>query len=108
MTYEIRQGDTHTALQATLKDASGNPVDLTGASVRFLMGRSGQVTVDAGALIKDATGGVVWYVWQAGDTSTPGAYTGEFKVTFPDGSVETYPNSGELLIIINPDIGGVE
>jgi hypothetical protein len=103
-TFTLRQGDTRTAIKATLLDSSGQPVNLTGATVSFLMGRNGTQVINRYATIHDAVNGVVWSVWNPGETDVPGFYHAEFKVTFSDGSVESYPNSGSIKVIIEPDV----
>ena len=42
MAFNIKQNDTSPSLQATLKDASGTVIILTGASVRFHMKALGE------------------------------------------------------------------
>lgn len=105
-TFYIKQGDTSPELQATLKDAEGTAIDLTGASARFHMRLSGATatTVDAAATVVTAASGIVKYSWQAGDTDTVGRYEGEFEVTYADTSVETFPNTGYIPIRIRDDI----
>lgn len=103
--FYIKQNDRRPNLQATLKDGDGDVVSLTGATVVFSMAAAGVVKVDnAAATLSDASGGVVYYAWAAGDTDTPGVYDGEFEVTFSDGTVETFPNSGHLKIIITKEV----
>ena len=57
MTFYIKQNDTSPIMQATLQDADGNAVDLTGSSVRFHMRPLGgtTITVDAAASISEET-----------------------------------------------------
>ena len=101
MAFSIKQNDTSPALQATLKDTSLAAVDLTGATVRFHMNSiEGTSKIDAVMAVTDALGGVVQYDWQAGDTDTFGTYYVECQVTFPDSSVETFPNNGNKVVSI--------
>jgi len=106
MKFYIKQNDTAPILAATLKDADEVAVNLTGSSVRFHMREVGSTTskVDADAVLVDASGGQVKYTWAADDTDTIGSYQAEFEVTFGDGSVETFPNNGYVLIEIIDDI----
>lgn len=98
--FHIRAGDTSPAVAATLSVESGDPIDLTGVSdageVRFQMapvGRTGrEVTVDAPATVVDAATGAVEYNWQPGDIASSGTYYAVFRVTYPDGTVESFPN----------------
>lgn len=101
MAFSIKQNDTSPSLQATLKDASLSPVDLTGATVMFHMKSvDGTVKVDQEMTITDDTGGVVRYDWQSGDTDTVGTYYVEFEVTYADSSIETFPNNGNKVVSV--------
>ena len=106
MTFYIKQNDTGPAMLATLQDANGNAINLTGASVRFHM-RSvggGNPVVDAAATVVTAASGIVRYNWVAADTDTVGTYQAEFEVTYADASIETFPNDGYIVVQIIDDI----
>lgn len=101
MAFSIKQNDTSPSLQATLKDASLNPIDLTGATVMFHMKSvDGTIKVDRQMTVTNAAGGVVQYDWQSGDTDTVGTYYVEFEVTYADSSVETFPNNGNRAVSV--------
>ena len=53
MPFYVKQNDTSPAMLATLQDANGDAVNITGASVRFHMRPIGSnsITVDASATI---------------------------------------------------------
>lgn len=106
MTFYIKQNDTSPSMLATLQDASGNAVDITGASVRFHLRpiSSSTVTVDEAATIVTADEGTVRYDWDAADTDTIGSYQAEFEVTYADASIETFPNDGYIRVEIISDI----
>lgn len=106
MTVYIKQNDTSPAITAELRDADGQPVDLSGASVRFHMRKSGQndVVVDQSASVVDSADALVRYAWADADTATAGVYQAEFEVTYADQSIETFPNAGFILIEITDDI----
>lgn len=106
MTFYVKQNDTSPAMQATLQDADGNAINVTGASVRFHMRAVGstQTVVDAAATIVTALSGIVKYEWDAADTDTVGSYQAEFEVTYADASVETFPNDGYIRVEIIDDI----
>lgn len=107
MAFVIKQNDTSPVVSAVLKDSNGAVKDLTAASVRFHMKayQADSTKVDAaGTVVGDPTEGVVKYVWQAGDTDTVGTYNAEFEVTYGDGSVETFPNTGNLTLVIKPEL----
>lgn len=99
MAFSIKQNDTSPSLQALLKDADRNPIDLVGASVRFHMKSvEGVVKVDASMTVVNQDNGIVQYDWVTGDTDTVGTYNVEFEVTYSDGAIETFPNTGSIVV----------
>lgn len=100
----IKQGDTRHAIKATLKDVNGNPVDLTGSTVKFFMAnRQRETLIDKEALQHD---GQVWAIFEDGETDTPGLMEAEFRVSYSDGRIETFPHDGYLQIKILKNRGG--
>ena len=106
MTFYIKQNDTSPAMLATLQDADGNAVNLTGATVRFHMRAVGgnEVVVDDAVTVVTPLSGIVRYDWSADDTDTIGSYQAEFEVTYADASIETFPNDGYIRVEIIDDI----
>jgi len=103
--FYMKQNDTQPRMLATLQDGDGAAINLTGASVRFHMRTlGGSTVVDAAATIITAASGLVRYDWVAADTDTVGSYQAEFEVTYPDTTVETFPNSGYIRVEITDDI----
>lgn len=104
--FKIKRGDTSPAMLYQLSPAS---VVLSGASVVFNMRADGEeenVVDRSPAVVEVATGTpTLRYNWLAADTAAPGAFLGEFEVTYVDGSVETFPNSGFIQIQIDEDLG---
>jgi hypothetical protein len=101
-TFNIKRGDTSPALRFALEPAT---INLLGATVAFQMrARRGVILVDAAAVIDTATPPILRYDWASGDTTRAGIYEGEFRVTYSDGSVETFPNRGFISININEDV----
>ncbi len=93
----------------TLTDAVNAVVDVTGATVRFVMSVKGGANVlDVPASIVNPVTGVVKYSWADGDTDIVGTYNGEFEVLFGDGRAETFPNSKYIAIKVFADLGGAE
>lgn len=105
MSFRIKQNDTSPSLQATLKDAAGSVVDISGSSVRFHMKSvDGTLKVDEPMTIVSGVGGIVQYDWASGDTDTVGSYYVEFEVTYSDGSVETFPNNGNESVTVTKEL----
>lgn len=107
MTITIKQDDTQPAMKVRLKDASGNPVCLTGATVRVAIQHYSQPDIKflRDAYIQDAITGEVWLVWQSEETQVTGLYRIEFRVTYQDGNRETFPNDGYLMVKIMERLG---
>jgi hypothetical protein len=108
--FNIKQNDTWPPLQATLQqaiDGVTSPIDLTGATVKFMMRpvAGGAATVNAAAtIVGSAANGVVQYQWLATDTATVGDYVYEWQITFGDGKVATVPTLGQESLGVIDDI----
>lgn len=106
--FFIKKGDTLPRIESTLKYSTGMPVDLTGATSVELVYRSVQnslVTTKTGVIV-DAIQGKVAYAWVEGDTSTPGSYQAEWKITFSGGGKLTIPNDATFVEFkIMPTLG---
>ncbi len=103
--FWLNVGDTGPAIQATLKDAAGAVVDLTGASVHFRMAPivTSAAAIDAAATtVGSPTLGVVAFAWRTGDTAVAGDYDARWRVTYANGVVESFPDddTGPLLVRI--------
>ena len=106
MAFVLKKGDTSPVLEATFKDYDGTAVSIAGATVKFLVKtRDGISVVNSAMTITDGSIGVAEYEWQSGDTDTAGTYKVEFEVTFDNGSVETFPNTGYEMLVIKEDLG---
>jgi hypothetical protein len=60
----------------------------------------GVIKVDAAMTIVESLNGIIKYDWQTGDTDTVGTYYVEFEVTYADASIETFPNTGSLVVSV--------
>jgi len=105
--FYIKQNDSRPYLDAQLFNADNTVIDLTGCTVRFIMAPTsgGSVKVNGLCAITDAMNGKVRYYWQTGDTDAFGDYKAEFEVTFPDGSRQTIPNDGYIIVSVTKDLG---
>jgi len=105
----IKRNDTSPPLRAQIVNASnGQPLDLTGATVRFhMVDEDGALSVDAAALIEaPETNGIVRYDWAAGDTANAGHFDAEFEITLLGGAKETHPQGGFIQVHILEDLDG--
>lgn len=110
--FYIKSYDTAPPIRATLEDGLGNRVNIAGSEVLFIMRhiwdplthrRPGPQLFAKPANVDQAdedTAGDVSYDWEVGDTDIPGGYRAEWEVTFTDGTVETFPNAGNVRVAI--------
>jgi hypothetical protein len=107
--FTLTAGDTNPAITATLEDAAGAGVNLTGATVTFRMvpiaaGAGGTPKVNATATVTAALTGDVAYQWLSTDTDTPGYYLARWKVVYLSGAVFSFRNDGPFLVLIVPAV----
>ena len=104
--FTIKCGDTSPALRFALLPDS---VSLAGATVRFQMrGRGGATVIDRPAEVLTVfEPALVAHLWAPGETGTPGRYEAEFRVTYLDGTVETFPNLGFIEVFVTEDVPGL-
>jgi len=104
--FTIKRGDTSPALRFALLPDS---VSLAGAMVRFQMrARGGATVIDRPADIQNFfEPAVVAHLWAQGETKTPGRYEAEFRVTYLDGSTETFPNLCFIEVFVIEDVPGL-
>jgi hypothetical protein len=107
--FYLKQNNTARPFVAVLRDDEG-PVDLTDATVLFVMQQSGEseAKVSAeGEVDPDQTAnkGKVKYSWASEDVDTAGTFLAEWVVTFDGGRVQSFPNEGQLVVEITPALG---
>lgn len=103
-TVVLKRNDRQPPIEASLEQAAGTPINLTGASVKFIMRNEATVKVNATATIIDANRGVVKYEWGLTDTDTAGTYQAEFEITFADGRKLTVPNDEYIVVVVLEDL----
>jgi hypothetical protein len=101
--YLYHVGDTEPTPDVTFEDAAGNPIDLTGADVRWQMRRMGafSLVLDDGAEIVTAAEGTALYRPTAAMTAQRGVYQARWRAIYPDGSIVTAPGDGWLTVIVH-------
>ena len=102
-TFHLKRGDTSPSIRLSLEPAG---ITLVGAEVTFQMrARGGAQVIDAPVVIESFTGTpTVRYDWQPADTAAAGLFEAEVRVRYANGGIETFPNSGFVLIRIAEDI----
>jgi hypothetical protein len=105
-------GDTSPDLTLNITREDGSIVDLTGATVAFILQnpQTGLSTNDVNhslgitnlCEITNPTGGVCVYSWNLGHTDTPvtGYYKANLKIEFPNNTTETYG----LTVVVEKDL----
>jgi hypothetical protein len=104
MTVQLKRNDTKDTISYTVSNLDGTVVNLTGASVKFIMGKNKMLLTNAAATIADAATGKVEYTLTDADTLLDGTFNAEFEVTFSDGKSKTYPSNGYILVNIQANI----
>lgn len=93
-----KTGDVKVRFGATL---AADTLDLTGATIRFIM--KGKAKTIAGAAVNDA-GLHVYFEFTGTDLDTKGTYKAEWEVTFPNGTIQTFPDDGYHEIKVIDDL----
>jgi hypothetical protein len=103
--FALKQHDRKPSIAATLT-LDGVAVNLTGATVKFIMATAPGATpkVNATATIVNAATGQVRYDWLAVNTDTVGIYDAEWEVTYPDTTKQTFPTLTYLTVNIVADL----
>lgn len=109
----MRVGNLNPPLHATLKDGLGNPIDLTGTTVKFSMRYLNSpdlpLAVDRGSVViiqssPTVDKGKVRYDWQTGDTDFVGSHIGYFTVIDDSDNKEfAAPAGNDIVVMIRGD-----
>lgn len=102
--YWVRN-DTQFNQEFVLKDAKGDPVDLTGnTEVRFKMAllNAASNKINGTCTVTDAVNGAFYYTVQDTELDTAGTYYAEVQVTFASGRIVS-SRKNQLVIIVEED-----
>jgi len=106
--FTIKRDDRLPVLAFQLTYSSGDPIDISGATLKVLMRQVGETTnkIDTASniTITDGLLGKGEYAWAAGDTDTAGQYRLEVEATI-SGKKLTSPNRNYLTVAITEDLG---
>jgi len=107
--FTIKRNDLLPILEAILRDANENPVDLTDATgvvfhMREEAGAAMKITDGLAAIGSNPAAGQVSYAWQTDETDTSGIFLAEFEVTWTGGKIQTYPSKGYISVEVVDDL----
>jgi hypothetical protein len=107
----VKEGDVGIPFPATLTDTTGAVVNLTGASVDFVMRLASWVgptpplpKINADATIVAPLLGTVLYTSQATDFDEVGTYFVEWEVTFAGGGKQRFPGDGYNMVAVRANL----
>ena len=102
--FITKRGDTSPALLYRLPVGNCYPVfNFMGATVVFNM-RLGDTVVINRAAANFEDDRTLLYEWNDQDVAQEGRFEAEFEVTYSDGTVETFPKDGFIVVLIGEDI----
>ncbi len=107
----MKVGDNAGSIAITCEDDNEDAVSIENADVLFKLGLiSGGVTVqDAATNLQvgdgtDGSKGMVEYSWNIILPTEAGLYRGEFEVTYSNGHIQTFPNTGFISVNVTEDL----
>jgi hypothetical protein len=100
----VKKNDSYDAITYQLENEDNSTVDLTGASVNFVMGKKNKLITNAKATVTSATSGIVSYQLTPSDTLVSGTFLAEFVVTFANGTMKTYPSNGYITVDVEQNL----
>jgi hypothetical protein len=104
MLFQLKRNDDKQSLVYIIQNEDGTTPILTGATVRFVMGKKNKLIINSPAIIQSETDGIVAYDFKDADTLIAGTYMAEFIVTFPNEEQQTFPNRGYITVHIEPNL----
>ena len=105
--WTVKQGDTGPAFVQQLSYTDGTLANLAGAAVAFQvrsLSSAAVVALTGTTAVVTAASGIVSYTPSATDTATAGGYMAQWIVTFPGGTVQSWPTAGYLWVQVEPSL----
>jgi hypothetical protein len=105
--FSIKAGDTQPVLTDTLTYSDGNPANLTGATVAFVLrsqAAQAPVALTGTVAVTGTTTGQVNYTFSAADTAKAGMFMASWVVTFPNQARMTFPTVGYLWVSVEENL----
>jgi hypothetical protein len=100
----LKKNDTHDSIEYQITNDDGSVVNLTGATVNFVMGKKNKLITNAPATITAANDGIVEYQLTSTDTLVSGTFLAEFVVTFSNGTQKTFPSNGYITVTVEQNL----
>src|SRR3990172_1642643 len=103
-TLYMKRNDLQPYYYARAIESTGAAIDLTGATITFMMKNSdtGVIKINpttTGVTVTAASSGLLHYQWASGNTNTTGTYAIEFEVTPAAGGKFTLPIEKPALVV---------
>jgi hypothetical protein len=109
LTHHVKRGDTAPEFRVRVLDGT-TPINLASAQeVRLAIvdpRDPSALLVDAVMTVDDQDDftGRVSYGWDPDDLSIAGIYRGDIKVSWPDGTTQTFPSDGYIRFVVLEDV----
>ncbi len=105
--HYLTQGDSGGAVVEQLLDRNGAVVDLSGATVKYMLlipGAAALAINAAATVVGSAVNGTVSFTPTALQSALPADYLEEWQVTFAGGAIQTFPALGPHKVRIRGDL----
>jgi len=105
--FVITSGDTAPRFEEELSYSNNEPVNLTGATVKFIMRAqtaSEPKRLTGTVTISEPTKGKLYFTPSTADTAEAGNFMANWHVTFAGGEVQSFPSSGYLWVEVQQNL----
>lgn len=105
--HHLVANDSGSTITEQLTSRTGGIVDLTGATVKYMLWSPGQAAAAinaAATVVGSAVDGTVSFTPSAAQSAASGDYLEEWQVTFSGGLIQTFPATGPHKVRIRGDL----